>query len=310
MRLSPIRACARTLNSPLLINEYILSQGNVWSQFEMDHTMDLMEIWRVCRKPVKLHPLRWLNSLKAREVVSILETQFPIGSETVEGIPIEAFVGTDKEEVYAHSDEFVKDDLYDEGMWLEDFKSLEVNPFIAHQYILRICPKHKHTLVPCDPEKTLTYRGYSMRATRERFRGDIPLYDVASLGGMRFRGESDNEIVAAIRKYRKNKRGMSVMVSDMHNYGSKTLKKFLDPGDFPVLTGSDVYLMLGLSTYKSPNSKLDFEPEFIQELFDGMKPIRESFVMTRMGQNPYILLTREMCKFMVDELIQDGLLMT
>lgn len=295
------RLCSR-LNSPILINDYKTPRGAVIGDPNLGFHIDLMQVWELVRCSKNTHPLRWLNTYQARAFVSIFEDLFPEGSVDGEGNEI---LATSDFSDTAHlmlqfAEAFSRDPNFDDGIWQDTSQSCYVNPYLAHKYMNRVFPRVQHTYVACAPRLTFTYRGFTFRGTNDF---ELPLYDpIATLdNGAVY--DRDGEIPKAIRKLVQSTKADPVKLSDIWVYGREELNA-LHIREMPDgVSQADQMAFLGLRPY--PNSSR-FRQDVLKENFERMKPARDRMVKSRTGKGAYILVTKEMCKFLVDVLLLQG----
>lgn len=295
------RLCLR-LNSPMLINDYKTPRGTIIGDPNWGFHFDLMQVWEMVRCTKNTHPLRWLNTYQAREFVSLLEDLFPEGS--VDGEGKEILVTSDFSEashlMLQFAAAFSKDPNFDDGIWQDTSQSCYVNPYLLHKYLGRVFPKVQHTYVACAPRLTFTYRGFTFRGTNDF---ELPLYDpIATLdNGVIY--DRNGDIPRTIRKLVQSTQADPVKLSDVWVYGKEELDS-LKIREIPDgVSQADQMAFLGLRPY--PNSTR-FRQSVLKENFERMKPARDRMVKSRSGKGAYILVTKEMCKFLVDVLLLKG----
>lgn len=293
------------LNSPILVNEYSFPFGNVWGNPEDGFQFDLMQIWSVLRKPIKMHPLRWLDQIETQKAIRVFETNLP---QDVTPLFPDFFEG----ELGELLEDFRKDPDFDDSIWWDpNFRQLFVNPALAHIYIRKVFPKYGHTLIYSDPSLTFEYRGFTLNGFNNSFTAQgetvtVPLFDVAPLGGHRIRGAEAPPILKFMRKQRQSSRGLSVQVDDMHRYGSHILRRSYGDGEgVPFMGFHDTLALVGIRAYKIPDSHIEFPLEFLQEVHKEMKCVRDA---TFMSGRAFFLVTREMAKFLIEACLAEGLL--
>lgn len=297
------RLCSR-LNSPTLINDYKTPRGAIIGDPNLGFHFDLMQVWELVRRSKNTHPLRWLNTYQAREFVSIFEDLFPEGSVDGEGNEILAtsdFSDT-THLMLQFAEAFSKDPEFDDGTWKDTSRSCYVNPYLAHKYIGRVFPKVRQTYVACAPRLTFTYRGFTFRGTNDF---ELPLYDpIATLDNGAIY-DRNGKIPKTIRKLVQSTQADTVKLSDIWVYGEKELDS-LKIREMPEgASQADQMAFFGLRPY--PNSTR-FQQSVLKENFERMKPARDRMVKSRTGKGAYILVTKEMCKFLVDALLLKGLI--
>lgn len=297
------RLCSR-LNSPILINDYRTSRGTLIGDPKTGFHLDLMQVWALVRCTKNPHPLRWLNTYQAREFVSILEDLFPEGSVDGEGNEI---LATSDFSDTAHlmlqfAEAFSKDPEFDDGSWKDTSRSCYVNPYLAHKYLGRYFSKVRHTLIACAPRLTFTYRGFTFRGTNDF---ELPLYDPIATLDTGAVYDRNGDIPRTIRKLVQSTQADPVKLSDVWVYGRDELDS-LKIREFPDgVSQADQMAFLGLRPY--PNSTR-FQQSVLKENFERMKPARDRMVKSRTGKGAYILVTKEMCKFLVDALLLKGVI--
>ena len=295
------RLCSR-LNSPTLINDYKTPRGTIIGDPKMGFHVDLMQVWQMLRCTKNTHPLRWLNTYQAREFASLFENLFPEGSVDGEGNEILATSDFSDQShlMLQFAEAFSKDPEFDDGTWQDVSMSCYVNPYLAHKYLSRVFPKVRHTHVACAPRLTFTYRGFTFRGTNDF---ELPLWDpIATLDDAPI-FDRDGKIPKAIRKLVQSTEADPVKLSDIWVYGKEELNT-LQIREMPEgVSQADQMAFLGLRPY--PNSTR-FRQSVLKENFKVMKSARERMVRSRTGKGDYILVTKEMCKFVVDALLLRG----
>lgn len=297
------RLCSR-FNEPLLILDYTTPRGTVIGNPLEGFQFDLMSIWDLSRRSRLRHPLRWLNSYQGQEFVKLIEDMFPEGSLDGEGNEIrvtEDFSGLTHLMMQTAA-AYVKDENFDDGVWKEPLNSLLVNRYLAHKYISKVFPKVKMVMVHCAPRLTFEYRGFTFRGTNDF---DLPLYDPIATLDASYDYTRDTKVAKRIRKLVNSPHADSTKLSDIWVYGKDELD-FLKIREIPhdaVL--ADQLAFMGLRPY--PQSKR-FSQSVLKKNYEVMATARARMVRSRTGKGAYVLVTKEMCKFLVDRLLFENLI--
>ena len=291
------RLCLR-LNAPTLINDYALPTGSIIGNPQMGFQIDLMQVWKLVGMSRPKHPLRWINSYKGTEAVNLVRELYPEDENVL--VTWDFFEEPDL--LLQTAAAFCKDQEFDFGVWKDNTNSILVNPYIAHKYITRVFNRHKHTLVHKDVSKEFTYRGFTFQGTSDF---GIALYDPIQALDDDYLYTRNSELAKRIRELVSSSHAAPVLLSDIWEFGREELRKegvqFLPDG----LSQADQLAYLGLKPY--PRSK-NYSQKLLKERYKAMAPARARMVVSRPGRNAYILVSREMCKFMVDRFLLEGLI--
>lgn len=304
MKMYTHKDTANVLLSPLLVNEYVLPYGNVWGNLQDGFAIDLMEVWRVMRRPKRMHPLNWLSTLHAEEAIRHFENNYKVESFFNGAKIIPLFPDLMEGELEELTEGFRKDPDFDDGRWSydSDFTDLLVSPYIAHFYVRKIYKRFKHTLILRDLDKDFHYRGYTIPASI----GNPVLYLISDLAGRRIRGSKESELLSEIRRLRKTHRARREMHPEMHFYGNHIMRRYWDTSSLPSNTGRDLDILCGLWGTKSEDSKIYLSQSQVTKLFEEMRPIRESLQLTRRGTNAHVLVSENLTRWMIEELLFRG----
>ena len=299
MRIDDKVLCER-FNIPLLENSYQTPRGAVYGFWRDGHQVNLMQVWDMYRQPHRHHPLRWLNSLRVKPFITGLMDMYPEGSENAEGVPIYLSLDYENDELFALLRDFERNPKMDDERWLSYGQVLHVNPFLAHLYIQRISPTATHNYIAADPDNAKTYKGYYFRSNRN---ATYPLWDVLSGLSDSLNLEGD-PLLARARQIRHSTISDSVKLHDIWLYGRPELNH-LGISYLPThLLINDIPLYLGLRS----GTPIRFDKDLAAYHFDVMAPAWQRTFYTRRGRNPPLHVTWEMCKFIVDQLLFEGLI--
>lgn len=289
------RLCLR-LNAPTLINDYSLPSGSIIGNPQMGFQIDLMQVWKLAGMSRPKHPLRWINSYKGTEAVNIVRELYPED----ENVLVTWDFYEEPDLLLQTATAFCKDEEFDYGAWKDDSNTMFVNPYVAHKYISRVFKRYKHTFVQKDTSKAFAYRGFTFQGTTDY---GVTLFDPIQTLDDDLMFTRSSEIAKRIRELVSSSHASPVLISDIWEFGREELRKegvqFLPDG----LSQADQLAYLGLKPY--PRSKA-YSQKLLKERYKAMAPARARMVVSRPGRNAYILVSKEMCKFLVDRLLLEG----